>query len=299
MDTECSQTYEYDLGEEKSAYIYQNDLKYIKHNNIDITKIKNLPKDYDFSTIETRINDCIKNNCELLDLNHLELHEFPTIIKQHSHLHNIKYLFISNNNIDSIPNLNFFKHLLVIDLANNNLSSVPNLPSTIEELTVKNNKIKHENLDKYKFLKRLNISSNELIDISIIDSLEILICDDNNLKKINTYPKLKKLSCERNNIKIICSSPNLKIIGCDENNITSILNFPKLKELYCNDNDITTINDLPLIHILYCIHNKIKTIEYFSTLHELVCDYHYSISITTMYNVKHSHVYNDYICITF
>ena len=242
MDTECSQSYEYDLGEKKIAYIYQNDLKYIKHNDIDITKVKDLPKDYDFSTIENRINDCIKNNYELLDLNHLELNELPIIIQQHSHLHNIKYLFLSNNNIENITNLAYFKHLTVIDLANNKLSSIPNLPGTIEELTIKNNKIRHEHLEKYTFLKRLDISNNKLNNISVIDSLEILICDDNNLATISKYPKLKKLSCERNNIKTIYPSPHLKIIGCEENNITTIMNFPKLRELYCNDNEITTIN---------------------------------------------------------
>ncbi len=297
MDTECSQAYEYDLGHDEKSYIYQNDLKYVKYNNINVNNVKDLPTNYDYSTVEIRIDDCIKNNYELLDLNHLELNEFPIILQQKNNLHNIKHLFISNNNINIFPNLSFFKHLVVIDISNNNLSVIPQLPFTIEELTIKNNNIHDERLDLYKSLKRLDISNNKLTSINVIKSLEILMCDDNNITKINSYPKLKKLSCERNNIKTICSSPNLKIISCEENKINTILNFPKLEELYCNDNRIIEINNLPIIKILCCIHNKLDVIEYFNTLRELTCDYNSQLSISKKYNVKSSHVYGNYVCI--
>lgn len=62
MNTECSETYEYDLSIDgldikDKGYVYKNDLKYIKYNNVNVNKIKNMPN-YNFSTVESRIKEC-------------------------------------------------------------------------------------------------------------------------------------------------------------------------------------------------------------------------------------------------
>lgn len=294
MDIECSQTYEYECENKEKTYIYENDLKYIKYNGIDINKVKDFPPNYNFSTIESRIDDCIKNNYEMLDFSHLKLDVFPEILRTNDKLYGLKHLFMGYNNIKSID-IKFFSNLVTVELSNNKLTSVPDLPKTIEELTITNNLIKTEDLYKYKHLKRLDISNNKLTSISVMKSLETLICADNNITEIKLYPKLKKLSCERNNIYTIDLSPNLEIIECNENKVTSIIGFLNLKEIYCSNNNITNISGLPLIDTLNCTKNKINSICYFPTLKELVCDYNSSMEISQKYNIIDTHIYDDYV----
>ena len=105
---------------------------------------------------------------------------------------------MSHNNITSFPNLSVFKNVIILDLSDNNLTSIPKLPSVIEELTIKNNKITEEQLSDYSSLKRVDISNNKLSKINTMNSLEILICDNNAITHVDTFPKLKsKLNCAR------------------------------------------------------------------------------------------------------
>jgi Leucine-rich repeat (LRR) protein len=310
MDIECSETYEYNvemddkivlsenIPKTEKLYVYQNDLKYIKYNEIDISKVKDFPKNYDFSTIDARINECIKNNYEYFDLSHLNLDMLPDTLKNDVKLFTVKHLFISDNNF-KIININIFNNLVTVDLSNNKLKSIPTLPKTIEELSITHNSIETEDLHKYKHLKRLDISNNKLSSLSIIKAVEVLRCDDNNITHIKSYPKLKKISCERNNIHTIEQSEYLEILECNENNITKILNFPNLRELYCNNNDIVNVGDIPLINILHCVKNKISKIYFFPILKELACDYSSTLDISKKYNIKDSHIYENYAVLFF
>lgn len=296
---ECSETYEYEFEDNDNrsvkTVLYPNDLKYIEYNKIDLNKVKDLPNDYDFSTLQSRIDACIKSDHKMLDISHLNLTQFPSSV---CNLSKLQYLFMSHNKISKINDLSFYKDLIVIDLSYNNLTAIPLLPNIVEELVISHNNIENATL-KYNYLKRLDISNNKLISLSFIESLEILNCDDNKLTKIDTYPQLKKLSCERNNISVIHPQPKLRILYADNNKIKTILNFPKLKELFCNDNNIVLINKLDCINILSCIHNKLNTIEFFPTLKELVCDFNDNVSLSNEYAIKNSKVYKDYICIIF
>jgi hypothetical protein len=299
---DCSETYEYSVTneyteQEETLHIYPNDLKYMKYNNIDINKVKSFPKDYNFSTIDARVNDCVQNGYDYLDLSHLNLDIFPETFTNKK-VFDVKHLFVSNNNLTKLD-LSSFKNLITLDLSTNKFKLIPTLPNTIEELSIKDNLIFAENLHKYKYLKRLDISNNKLINISVINSLEILLCDDNYITHIDSYSSIKKLSCERNNIHTIQISENLELLQCNENKIVKLSNFPNLKELYCNNNNIVSIYNLPLIDTLYCIKNKITTMHHFPTLKELACDYTSSLEISKKYNVKFSQIYDNYAVLFF
>jgi hypothetical protein len=299
MDIECSQTYDYEIENDfpsrgRKPYVYDNDLKYLNYNNININNVKDLPTNFKQSTIISRVNDCCNDNNTTLDLSHLELDtiNFETLSK---HIYKIKYLFLSNNLLKTID-LSLFNNLIVIDLSNNKLKNIPTLPKMIEELVIHDNQIENEELYKYECLKRLNISSNKLTKINPIKSLELLICDDNSIKCIQSFPKLKKLTCERNCITDIIDCPNLEILECNDNKLVSLSNLTKLIELYCNNNKIISLSNFPMINILYCIKNCMTVIEYYPALIELACDYNTSVMISKKYNdrIEDTHIYDKY-----
>lgn len=297
MNTECSETYEYDISiddldikDKRSGHVYKNDLKYIEYNDININKVKNMPN-YTFSTVAARIKECEEEKYEFLDLNHMDLTHIPNDVVNDNKLHKIKSLFMIDNNI-SVINMSIFNNLTVVDLSNNKLSSVPILPDTIEEITVKNNVLETVVLNSYSNLKRLDVSHNKLTTIDLHKTLDILICNNNNIKQIKSFPKLRKLSCKKNDIHTISGLPLIEIIECDNNKISTIINFPILRELYCNNNKITLITKLPKIEVVHCINNNISRFEYFSKLKELSCDYDSKLSLSTNYKVKDYYVYD-------
>ena len=80
-----------------------NDLKYIKHKDIDLGRVKNV-KYYDRDTLDYRLYESKKDNYKTLDLSHLNLKEFPDIPE--SIITNVKYLFLSENKIERLPDDN-------------------------------------------------------------------------------------------------------------------------------------------------------------------------------------------------
>lgn len=309
MDGLCSETFEYDLRDDKydlndnedyindikeRGYIYKNDLKYVEHNKVDIKKVSNLPNDYNFSVVESRFKESMDNNYELLDLNHLGLDTLPKFDK-YKH---IKYLFITNNNFIDI-NLSNLVNLVVLDISFNKFICIPKLPKCIEELTITNNLIKKEDLYKYKNLKRVNISNNKLNSINIVKSLETLICDNNKIKEIGNFENLKDLRCDKNKIVNIFPMKNLLIISCCNNKIIGLNDFDNLVELYCDDNYIDTIKNMPSMEVLHCIKNKLNNIPYFPKLLELECDYNENLAISKQYKINNTNIHEKYVTLCF
>lgn len=301
--------YKYEITDEKLKKIYnsdhiiinENDLKYKNNTNINIDRIKDLngkPYTVDKDTIEYRINECKKENGITLDLSHLRLQSLPEIPES---LHNtIKFLFISGNNIQKID-VSFLSKLIVLDICTNNLNMVPILPTYIEELLIKDNKLVDINeLSKYGHLKRLDCSQNNIETIPVISSLEILICNKNRIKKIPKYMNLIKLLCPNNNIDTINDLPYLEILDCENNNLTKLGCYNNLQELYCNRNNIKTIHAYPKIELIHCHSTNIKKIEYMSTLRELLCDYNNDLILSKYFKIVSSDIYsNDIILLKF
>lgn len=302
-ETESAREYEYTLNDKKlvdiyesdTISIYENDLKYKKHNNIDLKRVSiNTSDKIDRDTIEYRFDECVKNGYITLDLSHLNLKSLPHIPSQ---FHNkLQYLFIAENNIQIIEDISYLEELIVFDVCNNKLSMMPLLPEKIEEVQIKNNNINNINsLSQYDYLKRLDCSENNIKEIPIIDSLEILICDKNKIEKIPKLKKLIKLSCSDNMITNIHKLQYLEILECDKNKLTHIEDFINLKELYCSRNDITTIRNLNKIEVIHCYKTNVTKMEYVQTLKELLCDYKEDLVLSKHYTIVNSDVYRNKI----
>lgn len=299
-----SKTYDYKISDKKlidaqgEGYIsiYENDLKYKKYNNIDTKRIHEFDKsnNIDRDTVEYRFYECEKDGCKTLDLSHLNLNVFPSIGSFSSY---IKYLFLSENKLTYMPDLSFMENLSVIDLCNNNLLSIPVLPISIEELLIMNNKVSNiGGLTQYPFLKRINCTNNLIKEIPIIDSVEILICENNKIEKIsNKLPRLIKLMISNNQLRILPNYDNLKILEIENNPLESIDGSKNLTELYCNCTNINELGGFNKIEIIHCYKTNIKRLPYFNTLKELLCDYRPDMALSKYYKIIKSDVFDDVI----
>lgn len=304
IDTESSKEYEYVLKDRKlieihdsdTISIYENDLKYKKYNNIDPKRVYNINKT-DKDTIEYRINECINDDSITLDLSHLDLSEFPPAAEVSvSIVNNLKYLFISENKIQILKDLSYLNYLLVIDISNNNLTQLPKLPENIEELLIRDNNISDiSSLVNYDYLRRFDCTKNNIKDIPQIDSLNILICDNNQICGIPKLKNLVKLFCSHNTITNIYPISDLEILECNSNNLTKLDGFKNLRELYCCKNSITDIKNLNKIEIIHCYKTLITMMPYMNTLQELLCDHRDSFMLSKNYTLVNSEVYKNKI----
>lgn len=307
ISTESANMYDYKITDQKLIKangdnyipIYENDLKYRKHKDIDLSRVKNV-KHYDRDTLDYRFHESNKDNHKSLDLSHLGLKSFPNIPKQIAN--EVKYLFLSENAFEQLPDLSFMENLVVVDLCSNNLSSIPKFPDTIEEILIKNNNISNINsLAQYHFLKRLDCSNNMIGEIPIIDSLDILICENNQIKNIPTHlKKLRKLLCSKNEIKSITGLVSLEILEIDHNKLERIEDVPRLKELYCSNNIISSLSDLNKIEIIHCFDTNIRKLSYYYSLKELACDYTKEMMLSKLYKIESSDImYGKIMILTF
>ncbi len=301
--TEYAKEYEYKLTDQTLIDIYktdtilirENDLKYKTCNNIDLKRVKGVDN-IDRDTIEYRIMECVKNDGITLDLSHLKLTSFPQLPKVLNTT--LKYLFVSENNIQSIGNLSYLSKLVVLDLCNNKLKYLPILPDNLEELQIKHNNITNiSNLVNCDYLKRIDCSDNNIQTIPIIDSLEILVCSQNNIEHIPSLRKLTKLVCAHNKISNISNLKLLEFLDCDGNNLTSIENFKNLKELYCSKNNIEYIKNLDKIEVIHCYKTNVMKIEYVATLKELMCDYREKFILSKYFTIVSSDIYKNNIIV--
>ena len=140
------------MNTDSEYYITKNDLKYKKLRNLDKSKISNLDKNNDnydkeldklfennnFDTIEYRIEECVKDGKKILDLKYLELKDFPKL--SHDLIRSIEELYISNNELEYLPDIDNFINLKILDIAENKLRKIGKLPPKLIELCCFENK---------------------------------------------------------------------------------------------------------------------------------------------------------------
>lgn len=296
-----AKSYEYKVNDKKlidatgEGYIsiYENDLKYKKHNNIDVSRISgDLMKDKD--TVEYRFYECLKEGGTSLDLSHLDLSHLPPIPQ--TIINTVKFLFLSENKFTQLDDLRNMENLIVVDLCNNHLIMVPLLPDAIEEVLIMNNKITNINsLTRYPFLKRLNCSNNLIKSMPTIDSLEILICENNKIDNIPKLPKLIKLMASDNKIKNLFNLDSLRILEIENNNLENIEYCNNLRELYCNCTNVSNLKGFHKIEIIHCCKTNITKLEYFNELKELLCDYRKNMTLSKNYKIIKSDVFDESI----
>ncbi len=264
---------------ETSYTVNKNDFKYKKMRKLDINKIENkdlinMYYNTNFDTIEYRIEECLKEGGKILDLKYLDLKTFPTLSNEL--INKLEELYISNNEIDILPNLSKFKNLKILDVSVNKLKKINNLPPLLIEFCCFENDLEDINyVSECKELKILYIANNNISDLSFLNnnqSLEILLANFNNIEDIpRNIPNIRKIQIKHNKLKKIKSYPKLTYLDARNNKIVEIEEQSNLKDLIISYNEI---NELPIINTLKyleIVYTNIEKIKYMKNLEELIC----------------------------
>ena len=254
--------------------VYRNDIKFKKHRHIDpkcadwTDDIKSAFYRYNTDSIEYRIQECIREKLETLDLSHMT-HECFEDFMSHPKFREIRdkvqHIFAQSSNLSIIPNLHNFTNLLTLDLSNNRLTKINTLPTSLEELILNNNKLisLSHNLPN---LKRLKITDNKITDIKLSNSLESTYLNNNPINNISQLDNIKYLNISNTDIKYIHSYPKLEILDCYHTKINSIPQMNKLKELNCSYSFISNIQELKHLETLEMINTNIDKLHYIHSL---------------------------------
>lgn len=275
---------------EKKYVIYKNDLKYKKDRNIDINKIdweqndiKHLIK-IDHDTLEYRLNESKNSNYNYLDLDMLELNNLPEILNNNIFF-NLKYLFISNNNLKGSIDLSFLKNLETLDITNNNINKII-VPDSLTELSACNNSITE--FISHGKLKRLKMANNKITELCMSNTIEILEINNNKIESydFSNYDKLNKIIIFSNPLKKILLPNYVSYVDLSETQIENISNLYKTEHLVLNNCNF--IKKLPQS-------DNIKTIELIGTPIEKLYFYkNYELIITQLNLTKNiSSKYKD------
>jgi len=155
-----------------------------------ITTVKKKSKKSEKSgNILDRVDECIgKTNAALLDISELEMTEIPP---ETFRLHQVRTLLAFKNPIQGLHNLCYFENLEVLDISRCSLENLDDM-----------------GLNTSRFLKKLDISRNNLKSIRVLSSmpfLEEILASRNKLEEIpqelEPLKILKKLDVSYNEIK--------------------------------------------------------------------------------------------------
>ena len=183
---------------------------------------------------------------------------------------------------------------------NENIPSNLIITGEIYRLIIDN---KYDQLDlskiKCNVIKYYNQEENSIKNHKLPNSLQELICCDNNLVILPKLPNsLIELICDNNKLVSFPDLPNsLQKLICWNNKLVSLPDLPNsLIELHCGYNKIEILPDLPYsLKYLYCYFNKLTLLPNLpNLLEELFCNDNLLISIPKLPNsLKYLYCYNN------
>ena len=223
-------------------------------------------------SIKCRMKDCKRNNFLDLDFSNLELFTFPILPSKYKS--KIESLYLSENNLSTLPDLSDYISLKILDISHNKIDSLDKLPSTLIEISCRSNRLKTiiNCQHQCQNLERLDCSSNNISEIPKCQKLKHLDCSDNIVNSIPILLNLEKLICENNHITVIESCPNLKYLNCSFNKLSKLADYDRLIDLLCNNNMLSSLHSYKNIKYLEICNNKINIVPYMINLNELLCD---------------------------
>lgn len=263
----------------KEYTIYCNDLKYKRNRNLDPNKIiwnnkdnlKYLFGNVDLDSLDYRLYECRKNDMVSLDLNNMDLVVFPYIPKEYKE--KVKYLFIAENDLDTLPDLTDFKQLEILDISSNNIYDIGKLPLTVQEFCCRFNKLYYlPSPTECPNLERVDCTGNEIIEIPQYIKLKSLICSQNRLPIIPNLGNLEKLICNNNIINHIEKCLKLKYLDCSFNKLIKLNNYNNLVDLICSNNNISELLAYDSVQYLEIFNTDIQSIPFMRNLQELYCE---------------------------
>lgn len=277
--------------------IYKNDLRFKKYSKInDINdenfifsdaETKNIyENNINLDSLQSRLEDCKKENYLILDLKYMDLTSFPVL--PDFIYDNLRELYAGNNKFVTITkeDLGKFKKLQVLEIAYNNINSVTYLPPTLIELACSNNNITSLESFDLPYLKTLDCKYNSLTYIPTYPDLEVLICEYNLIKKLPEFPKIRKIICNNNKISEISNFSNIIYLDATKNLLTELNNIDNINSLIISHNPINKLPNLNKIKYLEITNTGIQVINFYNTLQEILCSKDQIKKIDSKYKLK-------------
>lgn len=266
------------MGSIRKYNIYHNDLKYKRNRNLESNKIlwgnnnlKYLFDNVDLDSIEYRLYECRKTGMVNLDLSDMDLIEFPNIPKEYKN--QIKCLFITENELEYIPDLHDYIRLEILEISNNKVNDIYQLPPTLIELCCRNNQLSRlPPINECPNIERIDCASNEITEIPVYKKLKSLICSNNRLTMIPNLENLNKLICNKNIINYIGVCGNLKYLDCSSNKLIKLNNYELLVDMICSNNNIYELLSYKNLQYLEIFNTPIFSIPFMKNLQELYCE---------------------------
>ena len=116
------------------------------------------------------------------------------------------------------------------------------LPEDIEEIDVYGKGLTNLDVTRFKNLKKLNCSNNQLTSLHLNKNLETLVCSNNQLTSLQLNENLQELYCSNNQLTSLQLNENLEILDCSNNQLTSLQLNENLQQLYCSNNQLTSLH---------------------------------------------------------
>lgn len=236
---------------------------------------------------------------ETLVLKRNNISDFTELCK----LHNLESLNVSHNKVGSVSSqVGKLTHLRHLDLSSNELQSVDMHNMPLRELYLNRNMLEHVSISEMPDLQTLNLSLNNMWDVSGITSLPsllVLATADNTITDIpetfNGFGSLKHLDLSSNKISKLQNLSlltNLQTLVLNKNQIDVIENLENLQNLgtlRLAENNIRRIENLQTLHKLrelYLSGNLIETLENLDGLTELTAVFLSNNSIGSIENLE-------------
>jgi len=257
--------------------VYRNDIKYRKHRNIDPSlaiwtdDVKQDFHNKDTDSIDYRIEECLQEKGEMLDLSHMNKNCF-NLLFSHKTFPKIKttlqHVFARDSDLTIIPNLECLSVLLTLDVSSNNLTSLPILPRSLEELFINDNSITCV-MAELPNLLRFNGDDNLISEMSFSKKLERIHLKNNPILQIPAFNNLYFLDISSTKITKLYPCPNLKYLDVSSTGIVELPEMNSLEILLCNDSSLKDITKLKNLKSLAMIRSNINRVPYFKDLKNL------------------------------
>lgn len=288
--------------------VYSNDLKFKHIRNIDPSRaiwynddVKNNYYTKNFDTLKYRLKESFNTGFEYLDLSHLNLSKIPdlTTYKYFEKLKNILYLFLNDNQIDTLENkLSDFNRLEVLDLSHNKISEIKKMPLSLRELSCHHNNL--ESICSHQNLEKLDCSNNSVKILGEFTKLNVLICDHNKIETLPTFPNVKHIMANHNLIVRMETQPKVVYLDISYTRMCgSMPSCDMLKHFICSSTDICNIERLTKLENLELDNTKIQHIPYISTLKNLILKIGQDIRLDEKFKVvnyveENNHAYIEF-----
>ena len=147
------------------------------------------------------------------------------------------------------------------------------LPEDEEEINVSSKGIAYLDVTRFKKLKQLICSYNQLTSLHLNENLQRLDCSNNQLTSLHLNEKLEILYCYNNKLTFLHLNEKLEKLYSSNNQLTSLHLNENLKTLDCSKNQLTILQLNEKLEILHCQFNKLTILPLFDE-HLIICFYY-------------------------